>query len=133
MSTLLSTLPSSIRRLLRRGSPVVCADGARRGVVAEDPLDCNAVLVCCEPGADDEDEPGEMRAPMLERIALDLTDPTGRWHAACWAAELLPAAVLTQPQRDAAVVLILDAQRGADMSPEDIDRLARLVLRLAAL
>lgn len=61
-----------------------------------------------------------------EFLALDLTDPTGRWHAGRWAS--------TRPDGDATEESdnVLDgADWGEDMTPEQIETLAALVLRLA--
>lgn len=138
MGELLSTLLGDIPGLLRRGSPVLYTAGLIPGVIV--------ALVAEELGSYSDppilsvalfgqhvlpDRCMDVYAHDRWHLALDLTDKTGRWHAALWAAERLPVFPMTQPERDAAAVLILDAQRGAGMSPEDIDRLARLVLRLA--
>lgn len=104
-----------IPRLLRRWSPVILPDGYITVVI--DPALMTVLHV-----------DGHI-APCHD-IGLDLWNATGRWHAALWAADRLSSAVLPQPEHDAAAVLILNAQRGVDMSDEDIDRLARLVLWL---
>lgn len=65
------TLPGDIPGLLRRGSPVIYR--RRQDVVCDDPGD--AVYI----GSVD------FRVA-LDMLALDLTDPTGRAHAAWWLA-----------------------------------------------
>ncbi len=76
------TLPGDLPGLLRRGAPVMLMH--RVGVVVEDPLGCTSVLVVVEAGEDDESEPAAMSCISLSRLALDLTDPTGRLHAVVW-------------------------------------------------
>ena len=66
-------------------------------------------------------------------VALDLTDATGRWHVVLWLYDqpisLLRAAADVGP---VALGEVMDAaRRGAPMTPEQIDILARLCLRLA--
>ena len=100
MTDLLSSLPGDIPGLLRRGSPIIAAE-TYCGVVAEmEALD---------------------NAP-----ALDLTDPTGRAHAAAW----VLSQRATTSSIDEAEALRL-ALVWSDMTPAQIDILARLVLRLA--
>lgn len=139
MSALLTTLPGDIPGLIRRGSPVLYTEALIPGV---------ALALIAE-------ELGEFSDPPILSVALfgqhviedrcvdivwrdrhhlrlDLTDATGRVHAARWALdndgrsfirvwcseavadEALSAALLMEP-----------------MTPEQIDALARLVLRLA--
>lgn len=68
------------------------------------------------------------RAPLMPvaDLRLDLTDPTGRIHAAWWI-----RAAIRWPETDQDEELLTCAEKGADMTPEQIDTLARLVLRLA--
>jgi hypothetical protein len=61
-------------------------------------------------------------------VALDLTDKTGRAHLAWWLVREGLVARSTSSDEDIAWVL---AERGADMTPTQIDTLARLGLRLA--
>ena len=79
-----TTLSGTIPGLLRRGSPIVCthdywagdevvAAGTRGTVVALDPLE--AVW-------DGEESTGGLLDADRADVALDLTDPTGRVHAA---------------------------------------------------
>ena len=121
----MSRLPGDIGGLLRRGSPtldgVVIALGVD-GVGEHYAMVANTETetVYCEPLAD---------------IALDLTDATGRAHAAWWA--------LVQPDwldrvwefgeytRGQFCEAVTAAQRRADMTTDQIETLRRLVLRLA--
>lgn len=110
---LLNTLPGDIPGLLRRGSPLRVRGARTVAVVLFD-----GRVAYATKGALDDD--------VLGAVALDLTDPTGRAHAAWWALD-----------RDGFGIgldhgdLIEDATQGADMIPEEIDALAHLVLRLA--
>ena len=61
----------------------------------------------------------------LRSWSVDLTDRTSRVHAAWWAFSVEPA--ISGPETD----LLYKAEAGLDMTPEQIDTLARLVLRLA--
>lgn len=137
------TLPGDIPGLLRRGSPVV-AFGLRCVVLGPD-----------EPGrwgpwlvASNGDWPDTMGYPAQavairscreSELALDLTDPTGRAHAAWWALprfikraqrqNLLEREVLgVHRERHA---LLLDLAMGRDATHDQIATLRALVLRLA--
>ena len=137
MSNLLNTLPGDIPGLLRRGSPVLYTAAIIPGVML--------ALI-------DEDL-GEFSDPPILSIALfgqhvmedrcidivwrdrthlqvDLTDPTGRAHAAWWCTERSKTFLWPSESRgeDEAVML---ACLGAAMTPTQIDTLARLVFRLA--
>lgn len=87
MSNELMTLPGQISRLLRRGSPVHHAS-----------LGSGVVIQVMRPGAGAAvgfDGPGDMAQfaePWIEpsELALDLTDETGRLHAARWLSDFLP-------------------------------------------
>lgn len=74
------TLPGSIPGLLRRGSPVVTAEPLRIGGITVMPgsrgvmSDLSLVSMAL----------GEVRLENASMVALDLTDPTGRAHAAWW-------------------------------------------------
>lgn len=122
MSALLTTLPGDIPGLLRRGSPFTCDRLSERGEVRE-VLPTGAAIVA---------DRGRIAVYMLPDLALDLTDITGRWHAALWArvADRLTAP-FSRSERDALYLLIDFAVEGKGMAPEQIDTLARLVLRLA--
>lgn len=130
MSAQLTCIPDAhlIPCLLRRGSPVI-VNGHRR-IVSELLLDDGSAAWVAEPRGAIECAP-ERGSP-----ALDLTDETGRWHAARW----------IQQQRDMHYFSIGPdwlnavsgwyaslhlAMSGADMTPEQIDTLARIVLCLA--
>lgn len=84
------TLPGSIPGLLRRGSPVNIGAG-RTGVVGEDPSGCTVILVFVEFDEED-DQPAVIATVSADRLALDLTDATGRAHAAWWLAGEVGAA-----------------------------------------
>ena len=110
MSELLTSIPGDIPGLLRRGSPIIHPS-------------FGAGLCAC---------PSEKPGGNM----LDLTDPTGRAHAAWWiqAARVRshggsgPAYLATITGWYTALHLAI---YGLDMTPEQIDTLARLVLRLA--
>lgn len=116
MSALLTSLPGDIPGLLRAYSPVLL-DGTAQAVRA------------LEYASD-----GTLYArlfgwgrPFHEReVALNLTDPTGRAHAAWWL-----TGRLDQHPGDEVWQAICRATTGIDMTPTQIDTLARLVLRLA--
>lgn len=129
MSDLLTSLPGDIPGLLLRGSPII--HGLRfpwRGLVLTDGVRSDGSILGASPASE------TVQGPIpATRIALDLTDPTGRAHAAWWADEraisLMRAAADVGPH---ALGEIMDtARRGGDMTPAQIDALARLVLRLA--
>jgi len=68
---------------------------------------------------------------LIAALALDLNDPTGtgRAHAAWWCDERWASGASRQ---DAIVDdVLVHARHGTDMTPEQVDTLARLVLRLA--
>jgi hypothetical protein len=118
------TLPGTLPGLLRRGSPIL--DRNEPGVVVRLPM---ATL--------GEDNPrvvmafGRQGSPPLSVLALDLTDPTGRAHAAWWARERLP----DSPDMPGSVVDWMLTRNmtttDADRSDADIARLRDLCLRLA--
>jgi len=130
MSMLLTTLPGDIPGLLRRGSPVLWRDEQTPWTVTwigpwpdSDTTDDGAIALIA-PAA----EPViGMAVNAYADLVLDLSDPTGRAHAAAWAWKHpnMPANRFW----DGHAVHI--AQMFADMTPEQIDTLARLVLRLA--
>lgn len=121
MSALKTSLPGDIPGLLRHCSPVLWdLDG-----------DEAACVVRCSPDGTYQRVDGDVGGtPELRELRLDLTDATGRAHAAWWVNER--AATYLRPSdprgEDEAVML---ACLDADMTPEQIDTLARLVLRLA--
>jgi len=136
MNPLLNSVPGDITGLLRRGSPIIAAN-TFRGIVAENPAGCSSTLVTLEQDEDTMD----LRLEMLHALALDLTDPTGRAHAAAWASNALgyrttPMGYWEPSDRAPHTVghereAIMLAIRWRDMTPEQIDTLARLILRLA--
>lgn len=126
---MLNTLPGDIPRLLRRGSPIVYVGPNRHrrgwiGLIEQVYPDGQARIAW---------NAGVHGVEKLEHVALDLTDATARWHAALWLdnqpISLLRAAADVGP---VALGEVMDAaRRGAPMTPEQIDTLARLCLRLA--
>ena len=116
MSALLNTIPGDLPGLLRRGSPVIHA--AFGAGVLRDPALSDCLFERGRAGS----EPG--------RLLLDLTDPTGRAHAAWWVGARIDLTVwpIEPGSEDEARML---AQGGEDLTPTQIDTLARLVLRLA--
>jgi hypothetical protein len=119
MSDLLTCIPDAhqIPFLLRRGSPVLI-NGHRR-IVSELLMDDGSAAWVAESRGAIE------RAPERGLPALDLTDETGRWHAARWCNDRREyISFIEQFTVDAAI-------QGRHMTSTQIDTLARLVLRLA--
>lgn len=131
MSALLNTLPGDIPGLLRKWSPVmVTIDSDKlpvRGVVLDPIIEPDEpdlrCLVWHERNGHDN------KAAMF--VALDLTDATGRAHAAWWIMDRWRSGPRL-PVEDRGLVLeaCRFAEQGADMTSEQIDTFARLVLRL---
>ncbi len=120
MNPLLSTLPGDIPGLLRRGSPVMYGTRPR---VVEDVEDYRLGGIGLAP-------------EQFAACRLDLSDPTGRAHAAWWAGEKAPGVSVVTPLMDGFMSpregrICHRAVYNAPMAPEQIDTLARLVLRLA--
>lgn len=88
------TLPGDIPGLLRRGSPVLRHPLGSPVVPSIEAALCHGVEMRPRRGGDGEelcvDLGGDYPAPMrwwpAARVSLDLTDPTGRAHAAWWLA-----------------------------------------------
>lgn len=130
MAELLTSLPGDIPGLLRRGSPAcwTTEDRPRRSLrgVYYGQRDDGVFEVAGERGrrcleADALDAPP----------ALDLTDPTGRAHAAWWAvARLGDPGIDPTAWYDARRICDL-AEMNRAMTAEQIDLLSHLVLRLA--
>lgn len=83
-------VPGFLPGLLRRGSPVINYDGTERGIiVSEEPGNCVYVAIRTT------DEHPAKRVEWYGYTArswqIDLTDPTGRAHAAWWLASVLPS------------------------------------------
>jgi hypothetical protein len=70
------------------------------------------------------------RAPERGSPALDLTDATGRAHAAAWLTHQQSGALVRRLDRADYDVFLL-ARDFSAMTPEQIDTLARLVYRAA--
>ena len=113
----MSRLPGDIEGLLRRGSPVVC--GGDRGIVKRRCRDhlLDGEWVCCWDSHDGE--------AVEYGPDLDLTDPTGRAHAAAWVEFQGRRPTVSQ------INALHAARRFHDMTPDQIDTLRLLVLRLA--
>lgn len=116
MNPLLSTLPGDIPGLLRRGSPVMYGTRAR---VVEDVGDFRLGGL-------------HLAQEQFATCRLDFSDPTGRVHAAWWirSKSTEGSAIWASIGREDWHLTDL-AERNAPMTPEQIDTLARLVLRLA--
>lgn len=123
MSNLLNTVPGDLPDLLRHGSPVLWDD--------------EPCLVQCSRDGTYQRVDGDVGGtPDASELVLDLTDATGRAHAAWWIQQrrdnhyfsIGPDWLNTVPGWYQALRL---ARAGADMTPEQIDTLARIVLRLA--
>ena len=128
MSALLTSLPGDIPGLLRHGSPAL--------------WDGEPCLVQCAADGTYLRVDGDVSGrPDPADLLLDLTDPTARAHAAAWASRALhyrtdpmgywlPSPTAPESsggEREA----IAASERWQDMTPKQIDTLARLVLRLA--
>lgn len=122
---LLTTLPGDIFGLLRRGSPVRTTEGAE-GVIVENPAGCTLVLTV----RNFNDDLTLMGVEALTALRLDLTDPTGRAHAAAYAYHHPATQGFTGLMHDEHAAME-SALHFDDMTPAQIDTLARLVLRLA--
>lgn len=127
-AALLSTLPGDIPNLLRRGSPVLRLDRAgEQGTLHCQDQYGRWILAA---GTDGDSGSARVEAPLL---VLDLADATGRWHALLWL-DNQPISLLRTAADVGPVMLgeVMDAaRRGVPMTPERIDILARLCLRLA--
>lgn len=141
---LLTSVPGDILGLLRRGSPVWidfwrshCHDIDATGDPDLDGLpedfQCRGVVTGIDDGVisaawlSSESEDGGADDIHQDWMALDLTDATGRAHAAWWCRWRLA----TEPFTADDLALTEDAEQGAVMSAAQIDTLVRLVLRLA--
>lgn len=118
MTALLDRVPADLRGLIRPGSPL---------------FDCGHRCVCREVSTTPE---GDLRAirhdrsyyfdHRIESFALDLTSAVGRDRAADWTRSVGIRDVSTDEWS-----VFTAAQCGEDMTPEQIDTLARLVYRAA--
>lgn len=121
MDELKNTLPGDIPELLRRGSPVLRLPGDQPEWTVTDGVNALGLVWLGRPGT--------FRATSeahVCKLALDLTDATGRWHAALWATAHSNGRLTSD---DLWVIQL--ARQTSNMTPEQIDELARLVLRLA--
>lgn len=113
----LTTLPGDIPGLLRRGSPIVYVGPDRRrhgwiGLIEQVYPDGQARIAW---------NAGVHGVERLGHVALDLTDATGRSHAAWWASA-------NGGIGDGYLAAFAFGAR--DMTPEQIDALCRRCLRL---
>ena len=115
MNPRLNSVPGDIPGLLRRGSPLVYARWR----------DSRAVVGEAKAFQWKEDNGPWQPSDVWH---LDLTDPTGRAHAAwCCGSAVLGGFRISDDESTQ-----LDRARyGEDMTPAEIDTLARLILRLA--
>jgi hypothetical protein len=131
------TLPGTIPGLLRRGSPVVSTvtDDAwphgescvgimpykgQSGLVHN----VSPIVPCCTVLFDD--RPGGLVQMARAWVALDLSDPTGRAHAAWWYLRAKP-----DPPAEVDALAFFKATISADMTDAEIDRLRLACLYLA--
>lgn len=121
MSALLNTLPGDIPGLLRSHSSVIVA-GETQSVRGLEYASDETLYIRLF---------GWGRPFHGSEVALDLTDPTGRAHAAWWLMDRWRSGPRL-PVEDRGLVLdaCRFAEQGADMTSEQIDTFARLVLRL---
>lgn len=110
------TLPGSIPGLLRPRSPILYRGmtGSISAIAAE------RVTFALD------DSVGVPLTRDVEDLSLDLSDPTGRAHAAWWVLRHAPSGVLPDSE-----CLLIAARAGDDMTPTQIETLRALVLRLA--
>lgn len=138
MSALLNTLHGDIPGLLRKWSPVLVTIDSDKppvcGVVIDPIIEPDEVDARCLVW--NERNGRDNKAAMF--VCLDLTDITARAHAAWWAEKARTYADVIEVLRNAEHVFYVDAidvicraKAGRMMTPEQIDTLARLVLRLA--
>jgi hypothetical protein len=127
------TLPGTIPGLLRRCSPVTDAEGVARGLIYAMPghyraypdwwgVNWNYLLQPCD----------------ATRLYLDLSDPTGRAHAAWWLwrqdIDTVESAIATVFGSNIDYAAWLDeVASGADDSDDDIARLRLVCLHVAGL
>lgn len=127
MSALLTTIAGDIPGLLRKWSPVlVTIDSDKppvRGVVLDPTIEPDEPDLRCLVW--NERNGRDNKAAMF--VCLDLTDPTGRAHAAAYAICRAMDREMSTEERQC-VRYALD---WAEMHPDEIDTFARLVLRLA--
>jgi hypothetical protein len=116
----LSTLPSDIPDLLQDCSPIYY--GNLPGVVIGDPDASTAGILVME---------GAFRRVPLHDLKLRIDHKTGRAHAAWWAISTDDGSELFAPERGKLSVLCGLAEAGKSMTPEQVNMLARLCLRLA--
>ena len=119
MSALLTSLPGDIPGLLRHGSPVLWGDEP-------------CLVQCSLDGAYQRVDGDVGGTPDPSELKLDLTDETGRSHAARWAMDhwrrmSSPQGALTYAEQRRC----RDALDYRDMDRTELDELALLVLRLA--
>lgn len=122
MDELKNTLPGDIPELLQDGA-ILRYEGRR--AVAVQANDGFVLIAHHASGADEETEV-EGGTVTVGYVVLDLTDATGRWHAAMWATAHSNGRLTSD---DMWVIQL--ARQTSNMTPEQIDMLARLVLRLA--
>ena len=120
------TLPGTIPGLLRRGSPVFVHD---RAAVVVDlwTNDLGPWVGFCFIDWDDEPAQDGCRADD-ECLALDLSDPTGRAHAAWWIDSADVGDMLASKEEAFALFC---AMRGEDMPSNHVATLKNYALRLA--
>lgn len=124
MSELLTSIPGDIPGLLRRGSPVRVQTISM--VVSALPVDGIGGWLA--------DDGFRCSWPISVPVLLDLTDATGRAHAAWWAEASAMghgSSLVRELDYQAHMEVVRLAERGLPMTPTQIDTLARLVLRLA--
>ena len=127
MTELQTSIPGDIPGLLRRGSPIVGVgpDRHRRGwvgLIEQAHSDGQARIAW---------NAGVHGIERIASVALDLTDPTGRAHAAWWSVARLGDPGIKPEAWFEARQICNPAEMNRAMTPAQIDTLARLVLRLA--
>ncbi len=118
MADLLSTFPGDVPGVLRRGSPVLGSRSSSAWTCLGTPTATGLVWVAS-------DRHPRTQQAMVAQLTRDLTDPTARSHLAAWC-----RARLMQPCNSTSWFALCCAETYRDMTPHQIDTLARLGLRL---
>lgn len=123
---LLTTLPGDIPGLLRNGS--ILRHNGKRAVALQ--VIEGFVLVAHHASGTDEETEVEGGTVPWDLVALDLTDPTARAHAAAWVLRH-PVGLREVRFNERIYSIVRACQDFGEVSEPAIDALARLVLRLA--
>lgn len=125
MTTLLDAIPGNIPGILQEYSALILQDGVKSVALSVNETHVEVVSRPgnCWGGA----ELGLLRR---EEVSIDLTKESTRWQVAIWA-ERLRKQYPHIPVSYGEQALLMTVVLGDELTPEQIDTLARLVLRLA--